>query len=71
MYKIQFNRLDKQYRFKKNGRIVDVGNLEAMTWTALDEGIQNSEIKIAFETMIKNKHTQAEFGINGYFLFSK
>lgn len=71
MYSIEFNRLDKKYRFKKQGITVDTGSLQEITWTALEYGLANSELTTAFEEMAKNKHTYADFGINGTFIYSK
>ena len=71
MYSIHFNRLDKKYRFKYSGTIVDVGSLAEITWTALEYGLTQNELDMAFREMAKNKHTYADFGINGTFIFSK
>lgn len=71
MYSIEFNRLDKQYRFKKQGRIIKTGSLQTIACTALECGLSNSELTVAFEEMNKNKHVYANFGLNGTFIFSK
>ena len=71
MYKIEFNRLDKQYRFKMNDKLVEKGNLERVTWAAIEYGLDQGELEVVYQTMVKNKHVMCEFGINRYFLISR
>ena len=71
MYKIRFNGIKKNYEFDKNNKTIAKGSLTKITDFAIEEGLDIDGLEIAYKTMNKNKHTIAEFGINGYFIFSK
>jgi len=71
MYRIRFNSINKNYEFDKNGETLFKGNLNDVTDFALEEGLDVDDLELAYKTTTNNKHTVAEFGINGYFLFSK
>lgn len=51
-------------------RTVINGSLETISTFSLNY-IKQEQLTIAFRDLIENQDTVAEFGINGYFLFSK
>lgn len=71
MYKIKFQPETKNYSFEKNnGAVKAEGTLSQVTMFAIEQGLQQKELTLAYEIMAKNGHTVAEFGIRGCFLFS-
>jgi len=76
MFKIIFNKSSRKYSFEKrvnnekNAFSVH-GNLEQVTESAINFGIDQEELLSAYVSMRENCHTEADFGINGKFIFSK
>ena len=71
MYKIRLNSIDKDYEFDKEERTLFKGNLNDITNFALEEGLDADDLELAYKIMSENKHTIAEFGVKGYFIFSR
>lgn len=73
MYRIRYNSIVKKYEFDKQNfdkwETNLKGNLEQISNYALNF-IELDELIFAYEIMDKNKHTVAEFGIMGRFIFS-
>lgn len=73
MYRVRYNSIAQRYELDEHmqntwvtvmkGRLVDVTKY-AMNF------IDKDELTFAYEIMNKNKHTIAEFGIMGRFIFS-
>ena len=74
MFRIRFNSIGKFYSFDilENAKMRTVinGSLETISTFSLNY-IKQEQLTIAFRDLIENQDTVAEFGINGYFLFSK
>jgi len=74
MYRIRYNSIAKKYEFDRrlgnNYTTVLKGSLEKISEYAINF-INEKELTFAYKTMNKNKHTIAEFGVLGKFLFSK
>lgn len=71
MFQIKFQKQTKNYRFEKEGGAVAMeGNLMQVTEFALEQGISSEQLTLAYEVMRKNEDTVAEFGVNGFFLYS-
>jgi len=70
MYRIKYipQRMVYQIHSRKYGAFE--GNLKDITKRAMIIGLDQSELTLAYEVMNKNKHTVAEFGINGTFMYS-
>ena len=66
------------YRMKNNIWVVKTGKTGTTVFPSIEEasefmlghGVMDAEIDNALIEMIDLKHTRAQFGINGYFLFS-
>jgi len=72
MFKIKLNKEEMKYELVIMEVLVkSVGTLKEITEVALDRGIEDSELTFAYKNMAKNKHTVANFGLSGKFLFSK
>lgn len=71
MYKIKFQPVSKNYRFEKNNNAVSLeGSLVQVTRFAMEQGLDQKQLTLAYEVMADNIHTVAEFGINGNFMYS-
>jgi len=71
MYRLKFIPEKKVYQIHSSEYGAYEGSLTQVTEKALEMGVQGKEITLAYEIMDKNKHTKAEFGLNGCFLYSK
>ena len=74
MVSIKFNKETKEYLMSKSepGEAYTVkGDLQKVTEAAILEGVRQEEHTVVYNNMVENNHLEAEFGINGYFLFSK
>jgi hypothetical protein len=72
MYSIRFQPKTLNYRFEKGNdkRVVAEGNLYKITELAMEQGLSQKELELAYKTMQENKHTVANFGGFGSFLYS-
>lgn len=46
------------------------GDLVSISKKAIEMGLSQDELTVAYEVMVKNKDLVAEFGINGSFMYS-
>lgn len=70
MYRIKYLLDKKIYQIHSSKQGAFEGNLTDITYKALEMGLSNQELTLAFNTMSKEKHIVAEFGINGRFMYS-
>lgn len=74
MYRVRYNSIAKRYEFDEHMQntwvTVMKGTLTQVTKYAM-HFIDKDELTFAYEQMNKNKHTVAEFGIFGKFIFSR
>ena len=70
MYKIKLNSKKQTYTFERKDSTLFEGSLVQVTLFAMQQGMLESELTLAFNVMSENLHTIAEFGIRGSFLYS-
>lgn len=70
MYKIKFLPSKMMYQLLAAKGNSYEGTLYSITKKAMELGIEQSELIMAYETMAKNEDTVADFGINGTFMYS-
>lgn len=71
MFRIKYIPETQKYQIHSKYHGAFEGTLTQITYKALEMGVINRELTLAYEVMDKNQDTIAEFGINGCFLFSK
>jgi len=59
-----------QWVFSQKGVVKFEGSLKDIVKSAIVYGIEFNELEIAVDTMIKNDHNAAEFGMFKSFIFS-
>ena len=70
MYRIKFVLNTFNYELHSSEKGAFEGDLNSITNKAIEIGMRPDELTVAYQTMAKNKHTVAEFGMNGTFMYS-
>jgi len=70
MYRIKFVPKTRLYEIHSKYDGAFEGDINSITQKAIEMGLSQHELTMAYETMNKNKDLVAEFGIRGTFMYS-
>ena len=74
MLTIEFKTDTKKYqltKYKVEKLYSYEDTLEKISMAAIQEGVSQEQLTMAYENMAKNKHLKASFGVNNLFLYSE
>ena len=70
MYRIKYLPTEMKYQLHSRRDGAFEGDLTSISKKAIEMGLSQDELTIAYTVMNENKHLVAEFGINGSFMYS-